>query len=82
MVQLRYLCVKLSKPGAISLREDTDWNGLSMATDRNSAKEIQRDIEFLEELNGNLRAGQNGDVTRLQSLGEKLDHWIDELSTK
>jgi len=53
-----------------------------MANDRNDATEIQRDIKFLRELKADLTAGQNGDPTRLQALGEKLDHWIDELNTK
>lgn len=49
---------------------------------RNNTNEIQRDIEFLQELKSDLKAGQNGDTTRLKALGEKLDHWIDELNTK
>lgn len=47
--------------------------------DRNNASEIQRDIEFLQELKADLKAGRDGDETRFQSLDGKLDDWIHEL---
>lgn len=50
--------------------------------DRNQPSEIQRDIEFLQELKTDLEVGCNGDPVRLQALSEKLEHWIDELSQK
>ncbi|MDD2892553.1 MAG: hypothetical protein PHF20_01370 [Halothiobacillaceae bacterium] len=50
--------------------------------DRNDASEIQRDIEFLQELKADLKAGRGGDETRFEALDGKLDDWIHELKTK